>query len=170
MEITEKTLQNNEAISKLKALVHEVNICMFTTLDEEGNIMSRPMSTIDVDEEGNVWFFTNEFSEKIQDVSKDNLVNLVYAHPAKNVYVNVKGTCSLVIDKAKMEMLWKPSLKAWFPEGLEDPKICLVKVITQEAYYWNNESSKVSLLIHALKSVAKGDKYKETEKGKLELQ
>ena len=170
MEITEKTLQNNEAISKLKALVHEVNICMFTTLDEEGNIMSRPMSTIDVDEEGNVWFFTNEFSEKIQDVSKDNLVNLVYAHPAKNVYVNVKGTCSLVIDKAKMETLWKPSLKAWFPEGLEDPKICLVKVITQEAYYWNNESSKVSLLIHALKSVAKGDKYKETEKGKLELQ
>ena len=83
MEITEKTLQNNEAISKLKALVHEVNICMFTTLDENGNIMSRSMSTIDVDEEGNVWFFTNEFSEKIQDVSKDNLVNLVYAHPAK---------------------------------------------------------------------------------------
>ena len=83
MEPTNKSLQHEEAVKKFQQLAKEVNICMFTTLDDDGNISSRPMATINVDEEGNAWFFTNEFSEKIQEVSKDNVVNLIYAHPAK---------------------------------------------------------------------------------------
>src|SRR5215217_731265 len=117
-----------EAIKKFKYLVHDVNICMFTTIDDHSTLFSRPMSTAKIDEEGNAWFFTNEFSEKIQEVSKDNIVNLIYSHPAKNIYVNVKGTCTVIIDRKRMEELWKPSMKTWFPEGLDDAKICLVKV------------------------------------------
>jgi general stress protein 26 len=81
----------------------------------------------------------------------------------------VKGTCSLVIDKKKMEELWDPALKNWFPQGLEDPKICLVKVATETAYFWNHASSKMGLLFQMIRSITKGDQYKETEKGKLDL-
>jgi general stress protein 26 len=168
-EITETKLQDEEAIQKFKTLVEDVNICMFTTIDEGHNISSRPMFTTSIDEEGNVWFFTNEFSEKINEVSKDNLVHLIYSHPAKNIYVDVKGTCTLVIDHKKMEELWEPALKNWFPEGLQDPKICLVKVSTEQAHFWNHASSKMGLLFHMIKSITKGDEYKETEKGKLDL-
>jgi general stress protein 26 len=169
METIEKKLVDQEAIQKIKDLVNDVNICMFTTLDETHNMMSRPMFTASVDDEGNIWFFTNEFSEKIQEVSKDNIVNLIYAHPAKNIYVNVKGTCSLIIDRSRMEELWNSSMKNWFPEGLDDPKICLVKVSTETAYYWNHSSSKMGLLFNMIASITKGDQYKETEKGKLNL-
>ena len=169
METAEIKLQKQDAIEKLKELTKEVNICMFTTLDENNNLMSRPMVTTSVDEEGNAWFFTNEFSEKIQEVSKDNVVNLIYAHPVKNIYVNVKGTCSLIIDRSKMEEFWEPSLKTWFPEGLDDPKICLLKVSTETAYFWNNASSKMGLLFQMIASITKGDQYKESEKGKLDL-
>src|SRR5215212_8330310 len=111
MPASETKLQDREAILKFKDLVEDVNICMFTTLDENHNIASRPMFTSSVDEEGNVWFFTNEFSEKINEVSKDNIVHLIYSHPAKNIYVNAKGSCSLIIDRKKMEELWDPNLK-----------------------------------------------------------
>ena len=110
MDTIEKKLQEQEAIDKFRDLADAVNICMFTTVDNEHNVMSRPMWTADIDEEGNAWFFTNEFSEKIQEVSKDNMVNLIYAHPGKNIYVNVKGTCNILIDRKKMEELWKPSM------------------------------------------------------------
>ena len=169
METAEIKLQKEEAIAKLKELTKEVNICMFTTIDETGNLMSRPMVTTLIDEEGNAWFFTNEFSEKIQEVSKDNIVNLIYSHPVKNIYVNVKGTCSLIIDRSKMAELWEPTLDAWFPGGLDDPKICLLKVSTETAHFWNNASSKMGLLFQMIASIAKGDQYKETEKGKLDL-
>lgn len=158
-----------EAISKFKALAEEVNVCMFTTLDEQYAMSSRPMLTTDIDDDGNIWFFTNEFSEKINELSKDNVVHLIYSHPAKNIYVDVKGTCSLVIDRKKMESLWTPKLKSWFPQGIEDPKLCLVKVSTETAHYWNHSSSKMGLLLHMIRSIAKGDKYKENETGKLDL-
>lgn len=169
MSTEETKLQDREAIEKFRDLVRDVNICMFTTMDEGHNVSSRPMFTSSVDDEGNVWFFTNEFSEKINEVSKDNLVHLIYSHPVKNIYVDVKGTCRLIIDKKKMEELWDPTLKSWFPQGLDDPKICLVKVATETAYFWNNSSSKMGLLFQMIRSIAKGDQYKETEKGKLDL-
>jgi general stress protein 26 len=169
MDTTAKKLHEQEAIEKFRDLVSKVTICMFTTLDDNGKIMSRPMWTVQVDDEGNAWFFTNEFSEKIQEVSKDNEVNLIYSHPGKNIYVNVKGTCTVIIDKRKMESLWQPSMKEWFPDGLDDAKICLVKVTTEEAFYWNTNSSKMATFFQVVKSLNKGGKYKEDETGKLDL-
>lgn len=169
MNIEETRLQDREAIKKFRDLVNDVTICMFTTLDENHELTSRPMFTSSVDDEGNVWFFTNEFSEKITEVSKDNLVHLIYSHPVKNIYVDVRGTCSLIIDKKKMEELWDPTLKNWFHEGLEDSKICLVKVATETAHFWNHSASKMGLLFQMIRSITKGDQYKETEKGKLDL-
>jgi general stress protein 26 len=127
------------------------------------------MFTSSIDDEGNIWFFTNEFSEKINEVSKDNIVHLIYSHPVKNIYINVKGSCSLVIDRRKMEELWDSKIESWFPEGLEDPRICLIKVSTETAHFWNHSSSKMGLIFQMIRSIAKGDNYKETEKGKLDL-
>ncbi len=165
MDVNDK----QESIRKFKELVKDVNICMFTTLDDHSRLFSRPMSTANIDEEGNAWFFTNEFSEKIQEVSKDNTVYLIYSHPGKNVYVSVKGTCTVVLDKKKVDALWNPLLKAWFPGGKEDPKLCLVKVTTEEAHYWNSNSGSMGVYFKMLKAIANREKYKEEDMGKLKL-
>lgn len=169
MDHKENKLQDKEAIEKLRDLVNSVQICMFTTIDGDNKIVSRPMSTSHIDEEGNIWFFTNEFSEKVQEVSKDNIVDLIYSHPTKNIYLSIRGTCSLVIDRKKMEELWKPELKTWFPDGLEDSKVCLIKVASEEGYFWNHQTSRMRQFIHTLGSITKGDHYKESEQGKLNL-
>ena len=142
---------------------------MFTTIDDKGNIFSRPMSTVDIDDQGNAWFFTNEYSEKIQDVSRDNTVYLIYSHPGKNIYVSVKGSSTLILDRVKIDQLWKPLLKAWFPGGKEDPKLCLVKVTTQDAYYWNSNSGKMATYFKMLKAIANKERYMEEDSGKLKL-
>ena len=94
--IMSQELSSYDAVKKFKDLVESVNICMFTTIDDSNNIFSRPMSTVKIDDDGNAWFFTNEYSEKIQEVSRDNCVTLIYAHPGKNVYVSVKGSCTII--------------------------------------------------------------------------
>lgn len=165
----EQKLQSEEAIKKFKELVSDVSVCMFTTSDDESNIFSRPMSTVKVDDDGNAWFFTNEFSEKIQEISKDNTVYLIYSHPGKNVYVTVKGTCTVIVDRTKIKELWNSILKAWFPAGLDDPKLCLIKVTTEEAHYWNSNSSKMVVFFKMLKAIANKTQYKEKDMGKLKL-
>ncbi len=161
--------EKEEAVKKFKDLVKDVNVCMFTTMDDQNNLYSRPMSTVNIDDEGNAWFFTNEFSETIQEVSKDNNVHLIYAHPAKNVYVTVKGSCTVILNRKKIDELWTPLLKAWFPKGKEDPKLCLVKVVTEEASYWNSNSGSMGVYFKMLKAIANREKYQEKDVGKLKL-
>ncbi|HTE33529.1 MAG TPA: pyridoxamine 5'-phosphate oxidase family protein [Chryseolinea sp.] len=161
--------EKEEAVKKFKELVKDVSVCMFTTMDDHNNLYSRPMSTVNIDDEGNAWFFTNEFSETIQEVSKDNNVHLIYAHPAKNVYVTVKGSCTVILNRKKIDELWTPLLKAWFPNGKEDPKLCLVKVVTEEASYWNSNSGSMGVYFKMLKAIANREKYQEKDVGKLKL-
>jgi general stress protein 26 len=165
----EQISAKDEAIKKFKDLVHDVNICMFTTIDDQNKLFSRPMSTAKIDEEGNAWFFTNEFSEKIQEVSRDNTVYLIYSHPGKNVYVTVRGTCTVILNRKKIDELWNPLLKAWFPGGKDDPKLCLVKVVTEEAHYWNSNSGSMGVYFKMLRAIANREKYSEKDMGKLKL-
>ena len=164
-----ETLRSAEAIQKFKKLVEDVSVCMFTTQDDGSKLFSRPMTTVQVDDEGNAWFFTNEYSEKINEVSKDNCVYLIYSHPGKNVFVSVRGSCSIILDKKKINELWNPLLKAWYPGGVDDPKLCLIKVVTDEAYYWNSSSSKMVVYFKMLKAIANKEQYKQAETGKLSL-
>ena len=165
----QKINSKEEAVKKFKALIQDVNICMFTTIDDRNRIFSRPMSTVQIDDEGNAWFFTNEFSEKIHEVSSDNTVYLIYSHPGKNVYVTVTGTSSLILNRNKIDELWNPLFKAWFPEGKEDPRLCLVKVVTEEANYWNSNAGKMGVYFKMLKAIANKEQYKEKDMGKLKL-
>lgn len=162
-------LSSEDAVKKFKDLVESVNVCMFTTIDDCNNIFSRPMSTVKIDDEGNAWFFTNEYSEKIQEVSRDNSVTLIYSHPGKNVYVSVKGSCTIIVNKKQIQELWNPLLKAWFPLGIDDPKLCLVKVTTEDAHYWNSHSSKMVVYFKMLKAIANKERYEEQDAGKLKL-
>jgi len=166
---TEKKLETSEAVEKFKQLVNDVSVCMFTTINDNLELFSRPMVTTKVDDEGDAWFFTNEFSEKVHEISRDNNVYLIYSNPKTNTYVNVKGTCTVVVDRSKIDELWSPALKAWFPEGADDPKLCLLKVVTDNAYYWNHSSSKMSVFFSMIKAIAKKEKIESGEVGKLNL-
>jgi general stress protein 26 len=166
-KISTDKLQQEDAVTKFKELVNSVHTCMFTTIDDNVQLFSRPMATVHVDDEGNAWFFTNEFSEKVHEISKDNTVYLIYSHPKHNTYVTVKGTCTVVLDRAKMRELWKPSMKSWLPLGIDDPKVCLLKVNTEDAHYWNSTTGKMALFFNRLKG---REKLGGTKEGQLKLQ
>ncbi len=167
--MSEQNLNDTAAINKLQELVNAVKVCMLTTVQSDYNIESRPMHTMQVDDNGIIWFFTNEFSEKVSDISKDNTVYLMYAHPGQSNYLFVKGTASVVTDKHKITELWSPMVKAWFPAGADDQALALLRIETSEASYWDSSSSKLVVFYKMLKAIATGEQAEVGDFGKLDL-
>ncbi|MEJ7698357.1 MAG: pyridoxamine 5'-phosphate oxidase family protein [Pyrinomonadaceae bacterium] len=144
-----------EAIEKLRSLIKNINTAMLTTIDG-GVLRSRPMQTQETETGGDLWFFTSSETHKAEEIEKDNRVNLAYASPNDNSYVSVSGRAELVKDRAKMEELWNPILKAWFPKGLDDPNITLLKVSVEAAEYWDSASSTIVQVAGFIKALVTG--------------
>ena len=49
-----------------------------------------------------------------------------------------------------------PMVKAWFPDGIDDPTISLIKVQMEKAAYWTNENNKLTQLFELGKAWATG--------------
>ena len=138
----EKNLSNEDALKKFQKLINEINVCMFITNKKEQS-HTRPMATIEVEQNGTLWFFTDIRSIKVEEVSLDHSVHLVYAHPGKESYLDVWGNAAVINDKQNIKDKWSPVVKAWFPNGVDDPNLALLKVQPQNVYYWDAEAGKM---------------------------
>ncbi len=150
-------MKNEKNIAILKEMVESVRICMFTTFSSNDEFGSRPMGTAKIEDDGSIWFFTNEYSPKSKEISKENKVLLAYSDPSKNTYVTVKGKAELVDDRVRKDAYFSPFIKAWFPDGIEDPRLILIKVVPEEAEYWDASSSKLVVLFSTLKALVTGN-------------
>lgn len=154
MEIEE---QHDAALAKVAEMVGEAKFAMLTTLEKDGTLRSRPMATMQLDSEGNLWFFTSQSSPKIKEGQQDKQVNLCYVRTDKQDYLSVSGAAELVHDQEKMRTLWSPWIKPWFPKGLEDPDLALLKVSIMAAEYWDAPDSAVVRTYGLVKALATGD-------------
>ncbi|TFF39290.1 pyridoxamine 5'-phosphate oxidase family protein [Mucilaginibacter psychrotolerans] len=163
------THPTTENLKYLRNEINEVKTAMLTTYNAARGFSSRPMGTADVDAEGNIWFFTNEHSEKASEISVENSVSLTYSDPKNHTYLSIIGEAVLVDDKAKMKELWNPFVKSFFPEGLEDPELMLLKITPTDAEYWDSGSSSMVVLFNMLKAVVTGHRADVGRHGTIEL-
>jgi general stress protein 26 len=164
----EKHLNDKDAINKVRKLVNDINVCMFITENNDDE-HTRPMATIEVEENATLWFFTDIRSIKVEEVSKQHEVHLVYAHPGKESYMDIWGTANVVTDRQIIKDKWSPVVKAWFPKGIDDPNIALLKVIPYDVYYWDAETGKMISFLKIAASAVTGKKLSEGAEGNLVL-
>lgn len=164
------TLDHNAELTKLRKLVKDIDFCMLTTIAEDGSLHSRPMSANgEIEPSGDLWFFTYADSSKATEVDHEEQVNVSFSDTAKQRYVSISGTAQLVRDRAKLQELWKPELKAWFPKELDEPEIALLKVTVKRAEYWDAPASWAAKTIGFVKAIATGEKASSGENKKLDL-
>lgn len=145
-----------QVAARFKELIDDITFAMLTTAASDGSLRSRPMATLKTDFDGDLWFFTDDDSPKVDEITREHHVCVSYASPAKNKYVSVSGLASLVQDKQRMRELWTPAAKAWFPRGVDDPHLGLLRVRVQSIEYWDSPSSKVVQLFGFAKAVITG--------------
>jgi len=160
--------RRQESIEKLKGMLEGIDFAMLVTA--AGNkFRSRPMSTQEMDENGDLWFFTSDETHKVEEIEADDRVLVAYSEPKSNTYVSVFGRATVSKDRAKMEELWNPAHKAWFPEGLDDPRLCLLKVSVEEAEYWDSPNSKLVQIAGFVKALVTGQEMDGGDYGKIKI-
>ncbi len=151
-------MKNQEAnFQKVREMIKDMDFCMLTTVDENNDLHSRPMSLNgEVDSDGNLWFFTMDNTHKVFEVKRTPKCNVSFADPDNHRYVSITGSAQLVKDKAKIEELWKPHLKAWFPKGTDEPDLALLRVGLEKAEYWDSPGGTVAQVISFVSALVTG--------------
>jgi len=165
-----ETHSREQALQKLRELVKDIDFCMLTTIDENGDPHSRPMSSNgDIDPDGDLWFFTNVSSHKVSEIENSPKVNLSFADPDNQRYISITGEAQLVRDRQKIEELWRPEFKIWFPKGKDDPEIALLRIKLRKGEYWDNPSSTIGFALSFVSSLVTGKQPDMGENKKVEF-
>ena len=161
---------NHEAeLTKLGSLIKGIKFAMLTTVEPDGSLHSRPMTTQDIEFDGDLWFFTAAHSPKVWESDQHREVNVAFADPDKNKYVSASGKAILVQDRKKMEELWNPAYKAFFPKGLDDPELALMKISIEKAEYWDSPGTAIGRAFNFARAYLSKDPSKMGEHAKVNL-
>ena len=148
-----------EDFARLKELIEEIRIAMLTTRDADGTLRSRPLQTLRCADEGTLWFFTSASSPKVAEAASDGgQVNLSYASPDKMDYVSISGRATLSRDRKLMEALWNKWVEVFFPKGIDDPDLALLRVDIEKAEYWDSPGTAVGRAYAIAKALVTGNK------------
>ena len=132
--------QKTQQLTQLGDLIKNTNICMLITFDEDGLLVSRPMAPLEMCEQGAIWFLTDSHSSKSQHLG---VVNLSFSDESNGTYVSISGHGELIADRQRIESLWTAFAKPWFPDGVESSNLAALKIVANNAEYWDAPHSKM---------------------------
>jgi general stress protein 26 len=142
--------------SRLWDMIQDIKYGMFTARGSDGHLHSRPMTTLNDQRNGVLWFFMSKSSEPAVDIAQQAGVNVSYADPGHDNYVSIAGSARIVEDPAKKKALWSPLAQAWFSGGVGDPDLALVAVTIEHAEFWDVETNRAVKLYEIAKAAVTG--------------
>jgi general stress protein 26 len=150
-------LSGDEALAKLRELLEHFPIAFMVTITE-GHARARPLGVTCKTEEfdGTLWFITDRRSRKVEEISGGAETALIFQNDERGTYAHMRGRAFVVEDRQKLAELYTTDQRTWFPEGLEDPNMTLVRFDVDDADYWDGHASMVRKAVAFAKSALTG--------------
>ncbi len=165
-----ENLHDKEAIDKLKKLAEKTDIGMLCThVKDTKHIHAVPMSTQEVDEEGNIWFLFSSESETYRHLQEDKTVCLLYSDIKNYNFLSIHGTTKISGSKELIDKYWNKMMEGWFEKGKDDRHIRVLKLIPSEAHYWDNKTNKLVTFLKVAVSALSGEKMDIGREGHLNI-
>jgi general stress protein 26 len=107
------------------------------------------MTPAKITAEGAIWFFSNRNSKKNEEITTNPQVQLIFSNSIKGEFLNIFGRAEIIEDKSLMEDCWKSDFTEWFPLGLNDPDLTLIKITPHLINYWDMMHHKMCEVIQS---------------------
>lgn len=169
-EENREDLGGRDAVARIKELVEKTPTCFFcteATISDSSGV--RPMSVQKVDDAGNLWFLSADDSHKNEELKRDSSVRLFFQGSPHSDFLMLRGTATTSRDREKIEELWEPIAKTWFTEGIDDPRITVIKFVPSEGYYWDTKHNLAVAGIKMMLGAALGKTMDDSIEGELRV-
>jgi general stress protein 26 len=124
----------------VRKLIAGFDTAMLVTRTSDGAVRARPLSVAEKTGDGTLYFSTAIESGKVHDLEQDARAAVVMQGTGK--YLSLSGEAHIQRDRNLIKQLWSESWRIWFPQGPEDPSLCLVVFEPHEADYWDAAGTK----------------------------
>jgi general stress protein 26 len=160
-------MSDAESINKVTDIINDSHIGMFTTINEEGALVSRPLAVQEVKDDGDMWFFTSANSSQVAHIRANPAVNVAFGQ--RTEWVSVAGTAEVVTDRQLIHDKWNQVVEAWFPDGPDTPEVVLLHVDSDSAEYWTSPGGTAATVLQWIKSKVTHNRMSVGESGTVEL-
>jgi len=158
MAIDEKdTLTGEDALTKIRELLKQFPVAFMVTV-RGPEVAARPIGIVGDHGafDGSLWFITDRRSRKVQAIQSGATTALLFQNDREGAYLHLTGQASVVENPEKLREFYTPVQRAWFPDGVDDPHITLLRFDATTASYWDGHASILRLAAAFAKSVLTG--------------
>jgi general stress protein 26 len=144
-------------LEKFRELVSSFETCLFVSHDARGAPRGRPMHIAELEGSGRLLFATSLAGTLAEDIVRDDRVALTFQSDAR--FLSLHGSATLTTDRRQVQAAFRESWRAWFPEGPDDPSLCLVEVYPDDVEVWDARGKNgLKMLFATVKAAVTGAK------------
>lgn len=129
--------KRRDAIAEIARMLKNIDICVFATRGDDGQLHARPMSNNrQVEWDGDSWFFAPSGGRLIAELRSDPGAVTVYRVEDGFGFISVSGRATIETDPELKKRFWLDDLDRWFPNGPEDPNVSLIRLTAEHVDWW----------------------------------
>lgn len=136
---------------RVRALIQRAGVAMLITIDEHAAPIGRPMLPLFLHNDPCIYFLTHQNSRKVNQIAARPQVALTLN--SAGCQLVVVGTAAALRDPDLIRQLWRPTYRAWFPDGRGDREAAALRMSVSRVDYWEPPPSRVIRLVQAVKAI-----------------
>jgi general stress protein 26 len=138
-------------VHKILEKLDDVMFLSYASVGEPPALTARPLHVTRLDDDGTLWFMVGHDSTKVEQIERQP--QAIVTAQDRSRWIHLSGRAVVVRDRARIRELWHKLHEAWFPDGPDDPNVCLIAFRPEHAEYWDNSGAPG---VKYLFSIAKG--------------
>lgn len=153
--MTHEEPAHTQQVEKAIELLSSFRSGMLVTSTMDGRPHARPMSIVEVAQDGLVSFVTALGSPKVDEILRRP--GVVVTMQTDSAFVSASGDARIITDLQEKRRVWALSAEIWF-DGPEDSEAALIQLKPETVEYWDRRGlNSVRFFLEAARAVATGD-------------
>ena len=124
---------------------------MLMTIDEHAAPVGRPMLPLFLHNDPSIYFLTHQHSRKVNHITARPQVGLTMI--STGCYLVLTGAAVTSREPRLIQRLWRPTYRAWFPDGSDYREAIALCVTVDRVDYWEPPRSRLIRVAQAVKAV-----------------
>lgn len=114
----------------------------------------QPMTAFCDERGGPIWFFSRNDTDLARDAGGGAQAMFCLMTKDRGFIACIGGALTEDRDRGKIDKYWNPVAMAWFPDGVEDPALTLLRLDPEDAEIWVSHANPIRFAFDIAKAAA----------------